>query len=143
MTNENAALEAAKSVLRTGLVGSPAGVTPEGKPRSSHVQALSLAFPLTFPSRDPLERAPALLLEGESGAPLRLRLGWAGWARSSGNSKPGRGDSTGGVAVGEGSPAFFLTYMSYCSLSRGSFLCLLSLPENGRAGEGECSAPAH
>ena len=67
MTNENAALEAAKSVLRTGLMGSPAGVTPEGKPRSSHVLALSLAFPLTFPSRDPLERDPARLLEGKAG----------------------------------------------------------------------------
>lgn len=64
VTNENAAPEAARSVLRAGLVGSPAGVTPEGKPRSSHMRALSLAFPLTFPSRDPLERDPARLLEG-------------------------------------------------------------------------------
>lgn len=61
---------------------------------------LCLAIPLTFPGRDALERGPARLLKGESGAPLSLCLGW-GRARSSANSKTRQGASAGGVAVPE------------------------------------------
>lgn len=70
-----------------------------GKPRYYHMLVFSLAFPLTFPRRDPLECDPARPLEGENRAPLNHCLGVGGRGQVLGQFKAGAGRQTGGVAL--------------------------------------------